>query len=409
MVQQNARITPSPDYSRQSVLDQFTPAQYIAAAVAPAPAIPRQLPDSSSLYTQQVDGFGREGNRPFGFMPTKGTSESAAGGDNVYNDGLAGEIVIDVMLPLSCISGVWDTDQLAPSFLMAGARLDMTISPLQQAFVIKTAAPFLPQLDVSGWQMTISNPKMVLETVTFTDAVLRSISMTSASSGLELPFVAMHYSQVPLASDSVSIQVNRGLSRANMVIVRAYPGASQTFDNTAAQLDSNRAYPIAPALADNAGGFQVKLGSEFMPNKPIDNFLQLYHATQNAFGNWKSDKRNTVTMNDFAGTGMFAGPSGLNLAAFPFGGTLGIYAMTLEKSSTLAQSGSPISASRDLNIVIGPMNSAKLRTPGATDLTVINDSIAGTKATSWNGLYLDVFVPYVCLCTVFLDSILVRS
>ena len=222
---------------------------------------------------------------------------------------------------------------------MAGARLDMTVAALQQAFVIKTAVPVIAadtrRLDVSGWKMTIQSPKMVLETVTFTDAVLRSISMTSASSGLELPFVAMHYSQIPMQSDSISIQVNRGLSRANMVIVRAYPGATQTFDNYAAQLDSNRAYPIAPAAAANAGGFQVKLGSEFMPNKPIDNFLQLYHATQNAFGNWKSDRRNTVTMKDFAGTGQFAGPSGIKTGDFPFGGGLGVFAMTLEKSSTL--------------------------------------------------------------------------
>ena len=231
--------------------------------------------------------------------------------------------------------------------------------------------------------------------------------MTSASSGLELPFVAMHYSQIPMQSDSVSIQVNRGLSRANMVIVRAYPGATQTYDNFAAQLDSNRAYPIAPAAAANAGGFQVKLGSEFMPNKPIDNFLQLYHATQNAFGNWKSDRRNTVTMKDFAGTGQFAGPSGIKLGDFPFGGGLGVFAMTLEKSSTLAQSGSPISASRDLNIVIGPTVTNKFRTDGA--VLLINDAANGTKSVPWNGLYLDVFVPYVTLCTVFLDSILVRS
>ena len=83
--------------------------------------------------------------------------------------------------------------------------------------------------------------------------------------------------------------------------------------------------------------------------------------------------------------------------------------MTLEKSSTLAQSGSPISASRDLNIVIGPTDSNAFRSSATNSLEVIKSVGSGPEKVSWNGLYLDVFVPYVTLCTVFLDSILVRS
>lgn len=411
---QAGRVANSADFSRMGMLDAFTPFTSVLA----------ENPRVSSQYTQQITGFGRERSQPFGFYPTKGTN-----GNETYPINPAagfqvgGTISIDVVLPLSCISGIWDTDMLAPSFLMAGARLDMTLSSLAQAFVFRNAIPILRdsagafpadtrKLDISLWKMSIDNPKMVLETVTFTDAVLRSISMTSASSGLELPFVAMHYSQVPMPGSTVSLQVNRGLSRANMVIVRAYPGVTQTNDNTCAQIDSVRAYPIQPALGANAGGFQVKLGSEFMPNKPIDNFVQLYHAVQNAFGNWKSDKRNTVTMRDFAGTGQFAGPNGAAKGLFPFAGSLGIFAMTLEKSSTLAQSGSPISASRDLNVVIGPANTTVWNDGGApgNGLEILGaGATQGVTAVNWKGLYLDVYVPYVTLCTVFLDSILIRS
>ena len=260
--------------------------------------------------------------------------------------------------------------------------------------------------------MSINNPKMVLETVTFTDAVLRSISMTSASSGLELPFVAMHYSQVPWTQDSVSVQVNRGLSRANMVICRPYPALAVANDSYCAQLDSVKSYAVAPARGSNAGGFQVKLGSEFMPNKPIDNWIQLYHATQNAFGNWKSDRRNTVTLRDFAGQGIYAGPNGVFSGEFPYTAGLGVFCMTLEKSSTLAQSGSPISASRDLRIDIGPVNISNYLTGSVKLLGQVPAASTPYSALTdvkWNGMYLDVFVPYVCLCTVFLDSILVRS
>jgi len=82
--------------------------------------------------------------------------------------------------------------------------------------------------------------------------------------------------------------------------------------------------------------------------------------------------------------------------------------MTLEKSSTLAQSGSPISASRDLNVVFGPTkvtNFTEQQVPTATTAAGPPD-IAVVK---WGQFYVEVFVPYVCLVTVFLDSVLTRS
>jgi hypothetical protein len=332
--------------------------------------------------------------RPFGF------SGGPAGGSVPVERRIEGEIKIDVCLPLSTISGIWDTDTLSPSFLMAGARLDLTVANVAQVFAARLVAtstiPFPSGIIASVTDplptlvtMTLENPKLVLETVTFTDAVLRSISMTSASSGLEIPFVAMHYSQAPFQNDSMSVQINRGLSRANMVIVRPYPQVTQANTAKCFAVDSNKAYWITPS--DSGGGFQVKLGAEFMPNKPIDNIIQMFHATQTAFGNWKSERRNTVTIHDYAGAGNSAGTAGRGTGFFPVQACLGCYAMTLEKSSTLAQSGSPISASRDLNVVWGPT------------------SIEAYKGAPWNGLFVDVYVPYITLCTVFLDSVLTRS
>ena len=249
--------------------------------------------------------------------------------------------------------------------------------------------------------MTLVRPKLVLETITFTDAVLRSISMTSASSGLEIPFVAMHYSQAPLSQTSASIQINRGLSRANMVIIRPYPVS--TTQPTALTLDCNKVYywPTSSPSVDyqwnGGGGFQAKLGAEFMPNRPVDNPIQMYHTTQNAFGNWKSDRRNTVTLEDFMGRGLTAGRAVFDqtYADFPVQSCLGCMAQSLEKSSTLAQSGSPISAARDLNVVWGPVDQSLL--------SKYRDSV------DWNGMIVDIFVPYVCLATVYLDSVLTRS
>lgn len=298
----------------------------------------------------------------------------------------AGTIVIKVILPLSCISGVWDTDQLSPSFLMAGAQLQLTLSPHQQVWQVRNGTGGV--VNRLLYNYVIKNPKIVLETITFTDAVLRSISMTSANVGLEIPFVAMHYSSAPINGTDMSVQINRGLSRANLIIARIYPNTAVDNSDRSCELDSNSAYFVAPETQ----GWQVKLGAEFMPTAPLKEPLALYHAAQVAFGNWKADRRNTVKMIDYFGDGQYNSDHGTQILRFCPYATLGIFAMTLEKSSTLAQSGSPISAARDLNVVFGGPDFGKFG-----------------NVAAWNGLSVDVFIPYVTLATVFLDSVLTRS
>jgi hypothetical protein len=280
----------------------------------------------------------------------------------------------------------------------------LTVASVAQAFQARVALDAVAAAPVNALSagdvtLTIRNPKLVLETVTFTDAVLRSLSMTSASSGLEIPFTAVHYSQAPMRDTSMSVQINRGLSRANMAIVRPYPVIVSGPGGLS--YDSNKTYYIPSANPAGGGGFQTKLGAEFMPNKPIDNPLQMYHNTQMTFNNWKSDRRNTVTIADYAGRGITAGAARFNAApestaypnaAWPVQSCLGIYAQTLEKSALLVQSGSPISAARDLNLTWGP-----------------TDAILQYLGAQWGGLMVDIFIPYTTLATVFLDSILTRS
>lgn len=307
------------------------------------------------------------------------------------SDGLSVQtITFRAIIPLSAISGVWDTDQLSPSFLMAGARLDLTLQNHQQVWQVRSRADPSSAPNVitaNNYNYTLRNAKIVLETITFTDAVLRSISMTSANVGLEIPFIAMHSVTAPINTDDMSVQINRGLSRANLIVARVYPNTADDNSDRCCTIDSVSSYFINPA----AQGWQVKLGAEFMPAIPIRDGPALYHATQVAFGNWKADRRNTVTMEDYLGSGPY-NPNHIT-PAFRFCpyAPAGCYAMTLEKSSTLAQSGSPISAARDLNVVFG-----------GPDFNNYTDVL-------WNGLSVDVFVPYVTLATVFLDSVLTRS
>jgi hypothetical protein len=269
----------------------------------------------------------------------------------------------DIVIPLSCISGIFETDALLPSFLMAGARIELQLKTLQQAMVALSGSA--PANAVSAL-FEITQPKLVLETVTLTDATLRAISMTSASSGLEMPFVQVHQTQTQMTAESTSIQINRGLSRANMVV-------SRVFDRWKAAAEPYRDSVCArqnfPAIVT---GFQVKLGAEFMPSRRLEGALRLWQQAQVAFGSFKADYCHSV---DFVS----------------YLQRLGYLAQTLEKSSTLAQSGSPISASRDLNIVIE------------------NSDVTPAGGDPNSEVRVDVWVPHVALATVFLDSVLIRN
>jgi hypothetical protein len=292
-------------------------------------------------------------------------------------DSGAGSVInIDVEIPLSCIAGIWDNDQLAPPYLMAGLSLQMTLNLKELIWTLRTTDADPATITSADWAYQIVNPRLALETITFTDAVLRALSLTSVANGLEMPFMATHYLQSTAFNSNNSIQINRGLSRANLIVIRNYQAAQVAINSNTLLLDSNAASYI-PTGANN--GFQVKLGSEFMPNRPLDQALSLYHAAQTAFGNWRADQQNTVTIEDYCGRG----PNNVGNVPNPFS-VLGLMAMTLEKSSTLAQSGSPISASRDLQAVFG-------------------------SAFPTNGNNIDVFVPYVSMASLFADAVLVRS
>lgn len=279
---------------------------------------------------------------------------------------------VDVVIPLSCISGIFETDALLPSYLMAGARIELRLKSLAEALV---AGDGLKANDKAlGAVFDIESPKLVLETVTLTDATLRAISMTSATSGLELPFVQVHQTEAQMTADNTNVQINRGLSRANMIVARPHygytPAITPLVDSVQALVD----------LPDKVTGFQVKLGAEFMPSRRVDKAIRLWQQLQVAFGAFKSDYGHSI-----------------DYYSYLYG--LGFLGQTLEKSSTLAQSGSPISASRDLNMVIETTN-----VPPANDAAIpseVDPNITDQR--------VDVWVPHVALATVFLDSVLIRN
>jgi hypothetical protein len=268
-----------------------------------------------------------------------------------------------VVIPLSHISGVFDVDTLLPSFLVAGARLQLKLES-ETARVFDYTIGGASDAG-SGLSYTIGNAYIYCETITLTDKAVQALATQSASVGLEIPFTRCHHQQqVIAASTGANIQVSRALSRANAVII-VQNDATLNTTNFGSPGRTLRRKLTEPVDYEEGVSFQVKLGAEYLPSQPVTGAMEAYHAAQAAYGG-------------------FHGLVGNGVGVQLFKTQVGCMVQTLEKSSVLAQSGSPIAANRDMNVQITGLDNAKTRV-------------------------FHTFVPHVALCSVFLDSVLVRS
>jgi hypothetical protein len=272
----------------------------------------------------KIDGRDRgwtTGARPFRAYDTpKKTVTNPLPGGNGFT--------VSCAIPLCEITDIFNTDKLMPPSIVSGARLELVVADLVDIFTVRSstkgdipAAPNCTTISTTWYTVEIHDPKIVLETVLLADAAHRAILDTAADTGLELLFHQVHVQRQPgLGSDRISIAVNRGLSRAVSVnVLQKFTARTPWNDSTGESVELRK--------------IQTKLGAEFMPSRPYDRYMDQFHATQTCWNNFRSDTNNTVTFRDFIGTNS-------------------IYSQTLEKSSTLRQSGAPIAANRDLRVEV---------------------------------------------------------
>jgi hypothetical protein len=260
-----------------------------------------------------------------------------------------------VKIPLEQISGLFAGNRLLPSFLVAGMRIELETNTLAN-IMVGTGLSVNDKLAT----LELSKTRMVLDTVMLTDAATRSLASISAQSGLEMPFEAVHHiSRSHVGTAIESYQVTRALSRVSRVVICPLATSRQEDQRV-------NAYKMA---GDNYRYLQVRLGNETFPAEAIRNDAShVYHQTLAAWN-------------------LIGDPlHGSALTRSAWGSSLGHCAISLEKSSTLAQTGAPIAANRDLNIDI--QNEADGVEKGST---------------------CHIFVAHTQLVTVFLDSVTVRS
>ena len=279
-----------------------------------------------------------------------------------------GETSFKFIVPMSSIADCFNQQQLAPSFLVAGSRIEIRLNSLLQAFVkIAPAEPVgeAPADPNAGVSYKITNVSCVLQQIQLTDSIVRALSNISASSGLEYPFTSIAVNHSNSANSSGSIQVSRALSRANAVIVIRRETESIDTRNRAAYRQT-----FCPGNL-SIDEYSAQLGGQTIPLSPISTQEEAYWHAMVCFGSaYDSSACVPVSLQNFKGSASAKVSDA-------------IYCVSLESSSTLNQSGAALSSQRVL---------------------VFNYKVGTVTPSRYT-----MFTPHVRLVTCFLDSAIVRS
>jgi hypothetical protein len=388
--------TPGPYWSNDS------------AAGGGAGNIVRQYPDFTWLQKNSLAG---QPTRPSNPERIKGIYY----GGFIEDEDLTG-VRIKVVLPLSMVAPFFDHECLAPPYMMAGLRIDLSTYTKERFFqTVPVPAPIgagvnsvnmVPWVWTATQSVTIENPRIHIESFIVSESVSRKIAQISSTRGLEWNWAGVHQSSYTTEQATTAIQVNRTLSRADCIIVKtrtagnltsasanAFASDSWDYPETIDQTPTANNIPGQPVPIDtqNDGtmtAFQVQMGALYVPMAPITSTRQFLHSALKTFMQFRrNDEIGGVPLWDFSGM-IYSQPYSGNLLVGSFTTpALAISAVPLETSSTLQQSGMAISASRT---------------------AVINMTFKFARTTA-NPRRIDVFVCHTKLASYFADGTVVRS
>ena len=321
-----------------------------------------------------------------------------------------------VAIPLCDVSPLFDQENLAPSFLMAGLQVHIDMCTPQQFFVCGTTLDGLPSWETAqervqgSWPSTlelkISTPEMYLECYHLTDSISRKLQQISSSSGLEWNFTEIFHTQVTTPEMSPGIQLTRAMSRANSVIAKVRcanfleNSVRDSFESQPWMPEATGTIPYLGSEAeltfrDGSVEMQLQLGSQFIPSRPLrDEVEEHMHSNLVTFAQFHRGQNSTMSRRTFAGFRLSAnvGDSGFSFGVpgTSFSGMAAVSSLPLESSGTLAQSGAAISAQR-------------------TCVVNMNFTKAADSISRYGSRRIDLYVPHEKLATLFLDSVVVRS
>jgi hypothetical protein len=219
------------------------------------------------------------------------------------------------IIPLSHLSGLFDTDVLLPAYIMSGMRFSIDLS--SAATALKSDG------DGAATDYTISEVEIVLDSLTLADNVVKELNKKSASSGTELSWVSYENTAKTITTTKLNMSADRAVSRAN----RAFLVARDLVDVSNADRKKDSLSPNEFKTTQ----YQWRLGSQFFPNKMLEHKSQMYKTALNCFKDAKQGGQ--VSFTNFKAA---AGD--------------GIMCASLERDDMLDLSGLPVSSSRSLTI-----------------------------------------------------------
>ena len=258
---------------------------------------------------------------------------------------LASTLVTDIVIPLSMLSDMFNSDKLIPPYMLAGLRIELELESAYVAFY-STAATTTDNLSYS-----LTENEMFLDSHTLTDSVQKAISRMSAEEGLDLHFASWFHDRHTMTSTTSTVNITKALSRVEDIqLIQRTPA-----DYSVATATMNLRSLVSSDYVTSA--WQVSIGSMFFPSHSVIKEEQAYQYAMQG-----RDVAADVSQDDF-------------------GTEIGIIRANLERSQILNGSGIAISATRGATVQVS---------------TTVDDT-------------LDVFVKHTRLVSVFLDNVVVRT
>lgn len=258
------------------------------------------------------------------------------------------------VVPMSLLSGLFAYENLLPSALMSGLRIEFVLAPPVQALLSAT--------NTSTYE--ISSCRIETDAYQLTDMILRQLNETAASSGLEVVFKTVFNTVATRTTNSINLESRRSCSRALCAFYR----------ETAVR-DNLTSEPMGTLDVTSTQGLisgQFRAGSLYFPNSVISGSTPDVCAPEAYFQTLKGMNRYnridaTSPASSFESYVGSTSKKGANL-----------FAVSLERSTTLELAGIPLSNSRTL----------------ALNATFIGDT----------GHNVNFFLEYATLARVFISN-----
>lgn len=260
------------------------------------------------------------------------------------------------VIPMSQISGLFAYQNLLPSALMSGLRIEIALAPAYQAFSLITDSP-------TDWtyKYVVINPRIQCDAYMLTDSIMRTLNEAAASSGLEVVFPTYFTTIQSRASTLLNMESRRACSRAlSAFYLEQTPVTGTTWLVATSTVGSSTLGSAGPTSV------QFRAGSLYFPNTAISDTDPAIAAPENfqmalqCFSKYNTVISSSVKYSDYIGAGSL------------------ILGTTLERSTALDLTGIPLSNSRVL----------------ALNATFSND----------NAKTCYLFLEYVTLARVFISN-----